>query len=195
MTRKRDIKQFRQACKEAGLTPSERYDASQALHAEKESGGGQEDRSYSRTACLAARMEGLMATVVALDASPATVLRSMRGSIIDARIAHPDVLHVEVRDTSGELWRLATQDAEFSPSDPAQLVGRSIEDAEIEETSGELRCRLSDGSVLDIRPAAAEAEDDPPYWELISPGGVVLEFGPGLRWQISSADAPASSRR
>lgn len=46
MTRKRDIKQFRQACKEAGLTPSERYDASQALHAEKESGGGQEDRSY-----------------------------------------------------------------------------------------------------------------------------------------------------
>lgn len=140
-------------------------------------------------------MEGLMATVVALDASPATVLRSMRGSIVDARIAHPDVLHVEVRDTSGGLWRLATQDAEFSPSDPAQLVGRSIEDAEIEETSGELRCRLSDGSVLDIRPAAAEAEDDPPYWELISPGGVVLEFGPGLRWQISSADAPASSRR
>jgi hypothetical protein len=47
MTRKRDIKQFRQACKEAGLTPFERYDASQALHAEKESGGGQEDRSYA----------------------------------------------------------------------------------------------------------------------------------------------------
>ena len=46
MTRKRDIKQFRQACKEAGLTPSERYVASQALHAEKESGGGQEDMSY-----------------------------------------------------------------------------------------------------------------------------------------------------
>ena len=140
-------------------------------------------------------MEGLMATVVALDASPTTVLRLMRGPIVDARIAYPDVLHVEVRDTNGELWRLATQDAEWSPSDPAQLVGRSIEDAKIEETSCELRCRLSGGSVLDIKPAAPEAEDDPPYWELISPGGVVLEFGPGLRWQISSADAPASSRR
>jgi hypothetical protein len=46
MTRKRDIKQFRQACKEAGLTVRERYEASQALHAEKETGGGQEDRSY-----------------------------------------------------------------------------------------------------------------------------------------------------
>jgi hypothetical protein len=46
MTRKRDIKQFRQASKEAGLTVLERYEASQALHAEKEAGGGQEDMSY-----------------------------------------------------------------------------------------------------------------------------------------------------
>ncbi len=65
----------------------------------------------------------------------------------------------------------------------------------IDEQSGELRCRLSDGSVLDIKPAAAEAEDDPPYWKLISPVGVVLEFGPGVRWEISGAAAPASSRR
>jgi hypothetical protein len=140
-------------------------------------------------------MEGIMATVVALDTSPTTILRSMRGVIVDARIAYPDVLHVEVRDSRGEIWRLATQDAEWSPSDPAQIVGRSIENADIDEESGELRCRLSDGSMLDIKPAAAESDDDPPYWELISPAGVVLEFGPGVRWQISSADAPASSRR
>jgi hypothetical protein len=143
---------------------------------------------------MAATMEGLMATVVALDASPATVLRSMRGSIIDARIAYPEVLHVEVRDSGGGIWRLTTQDAEFSPSDPARLVGRSIDDADIDEESGELRCRLSDGSVLDIKPAVPETEEDPPYWELINPAGVVLEFGPGVRWQISGADAPASRR-
>jgi hypothetical protein len=139
-------------------------------------------------------MERHVATVVALDASPTTVLRSMRGLIVDARIAYPDVLHVEVRDSSGGLWRLATQDAEWSPADPAQLVGRSIEGADIDEESGELRCKLSDGSVLEIKPAAAEANDDPPYWELISPAGVVLEFGPGVRWQISGADALASRR-
>jgi hypothetical protein len=46
VTRKRDIKQFRQACKEAGLTVRERYEASEALHAEKETVGGQEDMSY-----------------------------------------------------------------------------------------------------------------------------------------------------
>jgi hypothetical protein len=136
-----------------------------------------------------------MATVVALDASPTNVLREMRGSIVSARIAYPDVLHVEVRDPHGGLWRLATQDAEFSPADPAQLVGQVIDDAEIDEKSGELRCRLADGSTLDVKPAAAAAEDDPPYWELISPAGVVIDFGPGVRWQISSADVPAASRR
>jgi hypothetical protein len=141
-------------------------------------------------------MEGaLMATVVALDASPANVLRSMRGSIIGARIAYPEVLHVEIRDPSGDLWRLATQDAEWSPSDPNDLVGQSIENAEIDEGTGELRCKLSDGSLLDVKPATRETDDDPPNWELITPGGVVLEFGPGVRWQISGADAPASSRR
>ena len=139
-------------------------------------------------------MESVVATVVALDASPATVLRSMRGAIVDALIGYPNVLHVEVRDPSGGIWRLATQDADWSPSDPAQLLGRSIEDADIDEESGELRCRLSDGSILDIKPAAPETKDDPPYWELISPAGVVLEFGPGVRWQISGADAPPASR-
>jgi hypothetical protein len=140
-------------------------------------------------------MEGLMATVVALDASPTTVLASMRGSIVNARIAYPDVLHVEVRDSHGALWRLATQDAEWSPSDPTQLVGRSVDAADIDEESGELLCRLSDGSMLDIKPTSTKAEGDPPSWELISPTGVVLEFGPGVRWQISGADVPVSSRR
>ena len=46
MTRKRDIKQFRQACREAGFTNRERYEASEALHAKKESSGIQEHMTY-----------------------------------------------------------------------------------------------------------------------------------------------------
>lgn len=46
MSRKRDIKQFRQACKEAGLTVRERFEASEALHAEKQAGSVQADMSY-----------------------------------------------------------------------------------------------------------------------------------------------------
>ena len=102
-----------------------------------------------------------MATAVALDASPLNVLRSMRGQIVDARIAYPEVLHVEVKDSAGELWRLATQDAEWSPADPADLVGCSVDDADIDRETGELRCKLSDGSLLDVRPAPREAEGDP----------------------------------
>lgn len=43
MSKKRDITQFRQACKELGLTPRERYEASQALHGDKAAGGGSKE--------------------------------------------------------------------------------------------------------------------------------------------------------
>ena len=46
VSRKHDIKQFREACKEVGLTVRERFEASEALHAEKESGSVQGDMSY-----------------------------------------------------------------------------------------------------------------------------------------------------
>jgi hypothetical protein len=34
---------------------------------------------------------------------------------------------------------------------------------------------------------------DPPNWELITPGGVVLAFGPGVRWQTGSADRSSAT--
>lgn len=139
-------------------------------------------------------MDEPMATGVALDVSPVSLLRSMRGPIVDARVVYPDVLHVEIKDSAGQLWNLATQGAHWSPADPAALIGRSVEDAEIDPETGELCCQLSDRSLLDVKPAPREAEDDPPAWELIAPGGVALEFGPGIRWQIGSADSRASIR-
>lgn len=135
-----------------------------------------------------------MASVVALDASPSSVVRSLHGAIVDAQIAYPDVLHVEVKDSDGDVWQLATQGAAWSPRDPQSLIGLSLEDATIDEASGEMLCPLSDGSALKLKPLRPEAADDPPNWEVITPNGLLLEFGPGLRWQISSADAPASSR-
>lgn len=122
-----------------------------------------------------------------------------QGSALDARVDRrrpprlSGVLHVDVRDSAGELWRLITQDAEWTPSDPAQLIGRSVENAQIDEESGTLHCRLSDGSRFDVVPTQQEADDDPPNWELIAPDGLVLEFGPGMRWRIGSADARVSS--
>jgi hypothetical protein len=138
-------------------------------------------------------MEGALMSVT-LEASPINLLRLLRGSIVDARAAYPQVLHVEIRDSAGDSWRLATQDAECSPSDPTTLVGLSVKDAKIDESTNELRLELSDGSSFVVRPSRREATDDPPNWELITPDRLVLEFGPGVRWQISGADATTSRR-
>jgi hypothetical protein len=46
LAKKEDIKQFRQACKEAGLTVQERYEVSEALHVEKQASGMQKHMSY-----------------------------------------------------------------------------------------------------------------------------------------------------
>lgn len=139
-------------------------------------------------------MEGLMASLVALDRSPMNILRAFRGKIVAARIAYPQVLHVEVRDSRDRMWRLATQDAEWIPADPESLIGQSIEKAAIDGDSAELACELSSGSTLKVAPNAQESSDDPPNWELFTPDGILLEFGPGLRWQIAGADSRTSSR-
>lgn len=119
----------------------------------------------------------------------------LRGSVVDAHKAYPKVLHVEIRDSAGGSWRLATQDAEYSPSDPAELVGQSVKDAKIDESTNELRLELGNDSYLVVKPAIQDASDDPPNWELLTPDGLALEFGPGVRWQIARADGPVSSRR
>jgi hypothetical protein len=48
VARKRDIKQFRQACWDVGLTARERYEAREALHAEKQASGKKEHMSYEQ---------------------------------------------------------------------------------------------------------------------------------------------------
>jgi hypothetical protein len=64
------------------------------------------------------------------------VLASFRGLIVDARIAYPEVLHLDVRDDHGELWQFATQDASWAPSDPAELREKSILGAAIDWATG-----------------------------------------------------------
>lgn len=124
-----------------------------------------------------------MATIEDLDASPLTIMRAMRGTIARASIAYPEVLHLDIHDGDGRLWRFSTQDADYQPADPAELAGSSVEDATITDT-GELRIGLSGARTLTVTPTPVEADDDPPNWEVITPDGLVLEFGPGLRWEI-----------
>jgi hypothetical protein len=136
-------------------------------------------------------METMLMAPAVQEASLASLLGSLRGEIVDARLGYPDVLHVEVRDSNGGCWSLVTQDAAWKPIDPAGLIGQRLEGAVVGHR-GELRCELSGGSALVIHPADPASGDNPPHWEVVAPSGVALEFGPGARWQISSADVPVS---
>jgi hypothetical protein len=56
--RKRDIKQFHQACRQVGLNSRERYEASEELHAEKAAGGLPEVMSYRELICWLREWKG-----------------------------------------------------------------------------------------------------------------------------------------
>jgi hypothetical protein len=133
-----------------------------------------------------------MTSVSVLNKAPTEIAIWMQGTIASAQIAHPDVLHVEFLDPTGDRWFLATQDAEWSPADPTKLVGRSIESTDLDPGSGTLQLGLSEGVKLVITPAARDSDDDPPNWELFSPNGGAIEFGPGLRMSLRSSESPAS---
>ena len=60
-----------------------------------------------------------MTTTVALDTSPDKILHCLRGTIMAAHLAYPQILHVEVRNARGDIWRLVTQDASGGPRTPA----------------------------------------------------------------------------
>ncbi len=137
-------------------------------------------------------MTTAVAVTLPLDTSPMSVLRALRGTIIDARLGYPEVLHVQIRDAVGDVWWLVTQDADWSPADPAQLLGRMVEDVRIDAQTGGLRCGLSDGQHLEVTPGALVADEDdaPPSWEVLAPSGQMLAFGPGLRWLVAPSDSP-----
>lgn len=133
---------------------------------------------------MAARMASRMATTVDLSASPLNVLRAMRGEVVDARPAYPEVLQVDIRDSRGRLWLFATKYADWTPADPGDLIGRTVEDVRIDQQTGALSCPLSDGTSFEVIPGPFEEIDDPGYWELITPDNLFLEFGPGVRWEV-----------
>jgi hypothetical protein len=130
----------------------------------------------------------LMPTTVDRKSGCVTALARFRGLIVDARIAYPEVLHLDVRDDEGEMWRFATQDASWSPSDPAQLHDKTILDVQIDWDTGELQCRLSESSTFTVVPEPQEEADDPPNWELFTPDGTMLDFGPGITWRLVNAN-------
>jgi hypothetical protein len=130
-----------------------------------------------------------MATVIP-DLSPTELLARVRGLVEDVHPAYPESIHVEVRDSKGDLWRFATFDAQYSPSEPEDLLGKTVVSADLVGPLGHLTIGFSDGTSFRVTPETQEAPDDPFNWMLLTPDGLVLYWGPGERWRLRRGNEP-----
>jgi hypothetical protein len=128
--------------------------------------------------------------VVIPDITPVEVLARLRGLVVDVRPAYPETIHLYVRDALGSLWCLATFDAYYSPSDPDALRDKTIVSADLEGPLGNLTIGFSDGTAFRVSVEPQEADDDPFNWMLRMPEGLILYWGPGVRWVLKRGSDP-----
>jgi hypothetical protein len=136
-------------------------------------------------------MERRQMPVVIPDISPADLLARFRGPVLDARPTYPERVHLEVKDVHGGKWSLATWDADYSPSDPEVLLGKTVVSADLEGRSGNLTIGFSDGSTFRVISDLYEPGDDVENWDLFTPEGLVLVYGPGDRWKLARGSDPS----
>jgi hypothetical protein len=122
-------------------------------------------------------------TIVIPDLSPPDLLGRLRGTIVDAAPGYPEVIHLEVKDDDGAVWGFSTWYAEFSPTDPELLLGKTVVEVDFER-SGKLTMRFSDGSKFEVRPEPEEPDDELETWTLLTPNGLVLRFRPRGLWDL-----------
>jgi len=127
--------------------------------------------------------------IVSSDTSPALLLDRFRGPVTDTRPLYPERIRIEVTDTQGNIWRLVTFDAEYSPSDPECLIGRTVVKTNLAK-EGKVVVGFSDGSNFTATPIPDDEDDDIENWSLFMPDGRVLVFGPQGRWKVVSATDP-----
>lgn len=124
------------------------------------------------------------------DISPVEVLAQFRGRIEDAHPAYPETIHLEVRDSAGGLWKFATHDADYLPSDPDVFPGKIVTSADLVGPLGNLTIGFSDGTDFRVTMEPQTAENDPYNWMLYTPHGFILAWGPGEHWRMKRGDEP-----
>ncbi len=130
-------------------------------------------------------------TIVTPDTSPAALVSRVRGPVKDARFTYPERVHLEVTDADGGVWLLATWDADCLPTDPVVLNGKTVLGADVGGKSGKLEFRFSDGTSFTVTPDDDEGDDEAILnWELFTPDGLVLIYGPWGRWRLAKATDP-----
>jgi hypothetical protein len=126
---------------------------------------------------------------VTSDTSPARLLARVRGAVTDAHLTYPERIQVDVRDPDGGVWSLISWWADYSPSDPDQLHDKTVIDVDL-DAAGKVTVSFSDQSTFTITPVPDEEDDAIENWELFTPDGLVLHYGPYGRWHLNDATDP-----
>jgi hypothetical protein len=124
------------------------------------------------------------------DTTPSELLAALRGEVIESAPGYPEVLHLTLRDDEGQEWGFSTFDSTWSPSGHEAFLGKTITDAGLDAPSGRLTFGFSDGSTLTVSPIAGVEGDDLENWEIFTPDGFVLDYGPGDRWVLKRVTDP-----
>ena len=129
-----------------------------------------------------------MSSSVMPDISPAKLLARLRGEIFEAYPAYPETIQFKLRDAEDRIWWFAIDYANYSPSDPEALIGKTVVSADLER-SVDLTIGFSDGSTFTALFIPHDPLDpDLETWTLFTPDDLCLTYGPGPRWEITKSD-------
>lgn len=131
-------------------------------------------------------------SIVSPDTSPADLLRRLQGLVSDARFTHSGRIQLVAVDAMGEVWRLVSWESDYAASDSAAPRGKVIAGADLDARSGTLTVGFADGAHFTLTPNQEDGDDDAiEAWELFTPDGLVLTYGPAGRWQMDSTGGSA----
>jgi hypothetical protein len=128
--------------------------------------------------------------IVIPETSPVELLAGLRGRIVHAEHGYPEVIQLRMIDSQGAEWRFSTADADYSPSDPDVLRGKTVVSADLVGPLGNLTIGFSDGTSFRVTMEPQDAPDDPANWRLRTPDGLYLEWGPGDSWALKLSTDP-----
>lgn len=129
-------------------------------------------------------------SAVSLDTSPIHLLARFQGLVVATRLPHSRRTYLEVVDAEGGTWRLTSWSTASLSTDAEDDNGKTAMGAIFDDRSEVLKVNFSDGSFFTLTPIPDDADDAVENWEIFTPEGLVLAYGPHGRWLLGRADDP-----
>jgi hypothetical protein len=124
-------------------------------------------------------------STVTPDHSPADLMRRVGGTVTFVRVTSSGRICLAATDSTGAIWAFRSWEADYSPSSPERMDGKTVVHADFDPESGVLTVRFSDETYFTLTPNRDADDESLEDWELITPD-LIVAYGPKGRWQISA---------